>query len=199
MSLPRSNLKQLFKRVAKTDRVNITTRELIDIPPNSNPFLYDATSMGTDLGNGWMVMHPGDRGELGMAECYLVNTATGQRIQLDFLPVKPVPEDVVYVGEAGLALNNQEPSLYRYVIIGNEATWHPTTIEAELTALVNTLDILYLYCDQYMVRLNAYAQVETRDLIEDMYEVIFTVAHAELARNALEKHHAFFKGNVDSK
>lgn len=55
------------------------------IPAGDNPFWHDSMSMGTSLVRGWVLMHPGfDSKEdpRAMEWVYLVNTRTGQRIQI---------------------------------------------------------------------------------------------------------------------
>lgn len=61
------------------------------LPPDSNPFRFDLSSMGTDLVRGWMVMHEGfDRKEQPRAlnSLTLVNTRSGQRILLTLQPIE---------------------------------------------------------------------------------------------------------------
>lgn len=56
------------------------------IPAGANPFIHDDFSMGTDLPRGWVIMHPGFDSKdnpLAMEWIYLVNTRTGQRIQIE--------------------------------------------------------------------------------------------------------------------
>lgn len=77
----------LARQVGPTDRVTVTVSEMPPIPANSNPFHHDASSMGSDLVRGWMVMHEGfDRKDnpMGLQGMYLVNTRSGQRISLKF-------------------------------------------------------------------------------------------------------------------
>lgn len=59
------------------------------IPPNSNPFHYDLSSMGTMLMNGWTIMHEGSGHEENPRAArffVLVNTRTGQHIRIDLVP-----------------------------------------------------------------------------------------------------------------
>ena len=69
----------------KQDFVNVTVTENDPIPPNSNPFHYDESNMGSELVRGWVVMHPGYGDAEGLAPLnymILVNTVSGQRIRL---------------------------------------------------------------------------------------------------------------------
>ncbi len=62
-----------------------TVRHLEPIPPNSNPFHYDISNMGTPLVRGWTVMHPGfdsKENPLPLNYVILVNCRTGQRIHV---------------------------------------------------------------------------------------------------------------------
>lgn len=77
------------KELQVTDQVDVVVIDMPPIPAGANPFHHDLTSMGTDLVRGWMVMHDGfDRVECPrpLHGMYLVNTRTGQRIMLKFLP-----------------------------------------------------------------------------------------------------------------
>jgi hypothetical protein len=87
-------------RIKQDQIVKAHVVDMPSIPAGANPFHHDAYSMGTDLTRGWMVMHDGFNNELGHENMYLVNTTTGQRIQLAFEPKEPVYNEEVYVGDA---------------------------------------------------------------------------------------------------
>lgn len=78
-------------RKAKKQRFLLpTVHHLEPIPPESNPFHYDAYNMGTPLVRGWIVMHSGYDSEdqpFPMTYLILVNTRTGQRIRIDMSKV----------------------------------------------------------------------------------------------------------------
>ena len=87
-----------FTKDVPTHRVP-TIEEVAPIPAESNPFQYDAFSMGSDLTRGWMVMHPGfDNKEspYPMGWVILVNQRTGQRFKVslhdDELPRYKMPK-----------------------------------------------------------------------------------------------------------
>ena len=55
------------------------------IPPDSNPFHYDAYNMGTSLVRGWTVMHegPDSTEQRPLRYLILINGRTGQRIRVN--------------------------------------------------------------------------------------------------------------------
>ena len=81
-------------QVPGSTRVIATTKELSPIPAGANPFHHDESHMGTELVRGWVAMHQGyDRKDDPMALPYiiLVNTRSGQRIQVDLTEKEATP------------------------------------------------------------------------------------------------------------
>lgn len=78
------------------EQVVASISEMKPIPANANPFNYDSFSMGTHLPRDWTVMHPGFDNKSdpqAMLWLYLVNTRTGQRIQVNLEHV-PTAEQI---------------------------------------------------------------------------------------------------------
>lgn len=77
-----------MSELAHNSLVSIEVKDMSSLPIDSNPFHYDASSMGTELVRGWMAMHAGyDRKEQPQAlgGLYLYNARSGQRIQIKFV------------------------------------------------------------------------------------------------------------------
>lgn len=79
----RQAARQQDEVILEAGRVILTTRDLDPFPPASNPFHHDAFHMGTQLPGGWMAMHRSVSDDQDLKYLILINTKTGQRIQLD--------------------------------------------------------------------------------------------------------------------
>lgn len=77
-------------RVKPSDFVEFKPRNLVPLPPDSNPFRYETMLSGTPLVRGWLIMHEGGcREDDPQALEYFVmcNTWTGQRVEVGLHPV----------------------------------------------------------------------------------------------------------------
>lgn len=85
IALPRG---RVLHPAAKGDRVTMKQLYIDDIPPDSNPYHYDATSSGVSASNEWEIMtrSGGDT----IQQVIHVNRTTGQRLKYVFLKEKPV-------------------------------------------------------------------------------------------------------------
>jgi hypothetical protein len=147
------------QRIQQTDIVTVQPSAMLSIPANANPFHHDSFSMGSDLPRGWMVMHAGFDDTNGFEDMYLVNTKTGQRIQLDFEPETPQWEEAVYIDET--------PELdllqrYCWVRQGGQVFWYNyqqfllATLGDSQQMLVKPTP-LYMVVDKWMVLMDVLA------------------------------------------
>lgn len=63
----------------------VTMKTIDPLVPNSNPFNSDSIRMGTQVGSRYVVMYSVTDGD----ELIVVDTFTGQRVQLGFPKVQP--------------------------------------------------------------------------------------------------------------
>ncbi len=87
---------ELFEQPLVTDRVNIVTLTMKEIPAKSNPFCHDLTSMGAHITDNFTAMYTNSfQGKHG--QMYLVNNATGQRTRMVFIPEAPRPKKIIRI------------------------------------------------------------------------------------------------------
>ena len=142
-------------RIKQDELVTARTRELPPFPADSNPFHHDSFSMGTDLPRSWVVMSAGFDRENGFEDFYLVNTKTGQRIQLDFEPKEPEWQDDVYIAEDPMF---DTTAIYCWIRNGAMVEW----FNFKEYVVVGKYPILkasplYVVIDKWMVRIELVA------------------------------------------
>lgn len=142
-------------RIQQDDLVTVRTHELTPFPTDCNPFHHDSFSMGTDLPRSWIVMSSGFDSENGFEEFYLVNTKTGQRIQLDFEPKEPNWQDEVYI-EENPALDTN--AIYCWHRNGETVEWFnfKEYVVVGKYAILKSSP-LYVVIDKWMVRIELVA------------------------------------------
>jgi hypothetical protein len=156
----------LIEPLKQTDLVNLKAMPMESIPAGANPFHHDASSMGTNLSRGWMMMHQGEFSDHGLTQPYLVNTVTGQRFLLNFEAQEDTYVDAVWCGK----LDIDHGELY---------VWSRSYQFAEFYTLLDHLRIksmgkqglvrgykhspVYVYVGEYFVRYDVVCDGEAFD------------------------------------